>query len=367
MSTLRHRGAPARRVESPPLSPSTVNPFISSEVGKSWSAYEILKTLLMTLLLVPLIRMLLLLVILCLGYICAWIITIGVDLDSGKPINPTRQTMLSFVLKLVAHGGLFCAGFYSVEWRGSVDSRAKVIVVNHTNMFDGFFPVAQVVPTIVAMSPMKSVPVLGTILKAMQTIFVDRVGTRDKKQVVLDKMLDRTSCPGWPPIMIFPEGTTTNGTALITFKRGAFVLGVPVQPVVLNYKKNKCLDLSWVPKGPSSLVLFYRMLCQFRNYASVDFLPLYKPDAAELLDPAFFADNVRAVMAKRLDAEVTAHSLEDSFMRVWMEENCKSASPNLIFGELKSKYKISSVKEVRKIAKSFGEFDLKYRFYDIVD
>lgn len=39
----------------------------------------------------------------------------------------------------------------------------------------------------------------------------------------------------WPPIIIFPEGTTTNQEALISFKAGAFVPGVPVQPMTIKY------------------------------------------------------------------------------------------------------------------------------------
>ncbi len=38
------------------------------------------------------------------------------------------------------------------------------------------------------------------------------------------------------PMMLFPEGTTTNNKYLMPFKRGAFVAGVPVQPLVLKYR-----------------------------------------------------------------------------------------------------------------------------------
>ena len=38
-----------------------------------------------------------------------------------------------------------------------------------------------------------------------------------------------------PPIIIYPEGATTNGQTLIQFKKGAFLALRPVQPIVLNY------------------------------------------------------------------------------------------------------------------------------------
>ena len=42
--------------------------------------------------------------------------------------------------------------------------------------------------------------------------------------------------PDSQPIVVFPEGTTTNGTALTTFKSGAFVAGRPVQPILIRYR-----------------------------------------------------------------------------------------------------------------------------------
>ena len=37
------------------------------------------------------------------------------------------------------------------------------------------------------------------------------------------------------PLLLFPEGTTTNGRYLLPFKTGAFLAGQPLQPVVIRY------------------------------------------------------------------------------------------------------------------------------------
>lgn len=37
------------------------------------------------------------------------------------------------------------------------------------------------------------------------------------------------------PLVVFPEGTTTNGRFLLHFRIGAFRAGLPVQPVLLSY------------------------------------------------------------------------------------------------------------------------------------
>jgi hypothetical protein len=39
----------------------------------------------------------------------------------------------------------------------------------------------------------------------------------------------------WQQVLIFPEGTCTNRSCLITFRTGAFVPGVAVQPVIIRW------------------------------------------------------------------------------------------------------------------------------------
>lgn len=51
--------------------------------------------------------------------------------------------------------------------------------------------------------------------------------------------------------MIFPEGTCTNRSCLITFKCGAFYPGVPVQPVCIRYP-NKLDTVTWTWEGPGA-------------------------------------------------------------------------------------------------------------------
>ena len=42
---------------------------------------------------------------------------------------------------------------------------------------------------------------------------------------------------GQRPMLLFPEGTTTNGMFLLPFKSGAFLAGCPLQPVILQYQQ----------------------------------------------------------------------------------------------------------------------------------
>ena len=74
--------------------------------------------------------------------------------------------------------------------------------------------------------------------------------------------------------LIFPEGTTTNGRALINFKSGAFIPGVPIQICVARYPF-KHFDPCWVSGGPDLGMLLYRLNCQFVNFLELDFYRVY--------------------------------------------------------------------------------------------
>ncbi|CAG9088786.1 unnamed protein product [Plutella xylostella] len=53
-------------------------------------------------------------------------------------------------------------------------------------------------------------------------------------------------------VLIFPEGTCTNRSCLITFKPGGFYPGVPVQPVTIRYP-NSLDTVTWTWEGPGAV------------------------------------------------------------------------------------------------------------------
>jgi len=124
----------------------------------------------------------------------------------------------------------------------------------------------------------------------------------------------------YPPTAIFPEGTTLNGTALISFRAGAFSPGVPVQPVAVKFPF-RYLDPSWagVEIGIGSLI--FRLMSQWYNSADVTFLPLYTPTDEEKKNPILFGNNVRAAMAKVLGVRVTDHTFEDMYLQIEAVKN----------------------------------------------
>lgn len=152
--------------------------------------------------------------------------------------------------------------------------------------------------------------IISPWFKCAQAIFVDRFKPESCSSAKAE--LERRAHPdcAGPPTVVFPEGTTTNGSVLIQFKAGAFSPGQPVQPVAIRY------PYSYLPitftgdlKGP---FLILRMMCQFYNSCEVEILDPYVPSEAEQQDSELYADNVRLYIADHLGMGVSNHSVADS-------------------------------------------------------
>jgi 1-acyl-sn-glycerol-3-phosphate acyltransferase len=78
------------------------------------------------------------------------------------------------------------------------------------------------------------IPIVGQIAKCLQPILVHRE-SKAKAHKAANDIRERAQSGRWPHILIFPEGTTTNSRALIAFRVGGFLPGVPVQPVSMSH------------------------------------------------------------------------------------------------------------------------------------
>lgn len=212
-------------------------------------------------------------------------------------------------------------GFWRVKVIGAdkLASRARVIVCNHVSMIEPVLLLLAVRATPVTSAEFARLPGIGPVGKLYQLLWLDR-GSVSSRQAALDAIALRCARPGFPPVLVFPEGTTLNGRALISFKNGAFTPGAPVQPAVARFPyRVSCglgLDCSWTTAGPQFSELCLRMMLQPWNRIEVEFLPAYAPSSAEIADPSLFASNVRSAMAAALGAPVTDHSWADMWLNM---------------------------------------------------
>lgn len=101
---------------------------------------------------------------------------------------------------------------------------------------------------------------------SLQIIPVDRVSPESRHHAA-GNIRRRAMDNKWPHVMLFPEGTTTNGKAIISFKTGAFSPGLPVQPMVIKYP-HKYVNPCWCDQG-GPLVVLLQLMTQFVNYMEV--------------------------------------------------------------------------------------------------
>ena len=84
-------------------------------------------------------------------------------------------------------------------------------------------------------------PVLNKLTDALQSIYIDKsdVTQRTNALSILKKRAVQIEEHGesWNPFCIFPEGTTTNTTAIAKFKRGAFEAMRTVRPCYIEITK----------------------------------------------------------------------------------------------------------------------------------
>lgn len=188
------------------------------------------------------------------------------------------------------------------------DPLAPIIVSNHTSYLDGLVLCSVFGhPKIVAKEGSRRTPLFGRIMEEMEVIFVNNKD-KDSRQKTAKAITDHAEnwVPGSRPLLIFPEGTTSNGEGLLEFKKGAFTSGRPVRPVVIAWTGAYDVACTSYRSTEQGLVEFTDKgwLCQvlghFRLKLHARVLPPYVPNAAEQADPEVFAQNVRALMLTEL-------------------------------------------------------------------
>lgn len=165
----------------------------------------------------------------------------------------------------------------------------------------------------------------------MGCIYVDRSkrpadsGQPGVAALVKERMVDAAAgrLPHARPMLLFPEGTTTNGSFMLPFKTGAFLAGAPLQPVIIRYRPGR-FSLSWETiKAPRHIFL---TLCTPIHRVTCYELPVHVPSAAEREDPRAYAAAVRADMMAFAGLKDSHETYEDKLV-YWEELRAKHGLP----------------------------------------
>jgi 1-acyl-sn-glycerol-3-phosphate acyltransferase len=275
------------------------SPFL--ELNAPFTLLELLK-LLFVLPLLPLKIAVVLTASLAVGVLNA-LATNGCDLDHPLPrwrrrlVELSSQTCTSIILA--------AAGFYWPRVKGLQHLKkgleeGAIVCSNHVSYADAFAVVGAFCPCGITLEFTKTIPLLGPGIRALQNIYVASDGTSEGGGAAR-AIAERAARSGefGVPVIVFPEGTLSDGRGLLKFKTGAFATGRPVVPLVLRYRLRPFSPAWGIVPMPFHIL---RMLTQPRNVLEMEFLPVYHPSPAERNNPQLYAQNVRLLMARALPA-----------------------------------------------------------------
>ncbi|MEO8297325.1 MAG: lysophospholipid acyltransferase family protein [Burkholderiales bacterium] len=126
-----------------------------------------------------------------------------------------------------------------VAWQadGRIAIGPCLLVANHISWLD-ILVIHAVCPQarFVSKADVKRWPVLGRLVSAAGTLYIERERRRDAMRVVHHVA---EALRAGDVVVVFPEGTTSDGYAVLPFHanllQAAIVIGAPVQPLALTY------------------------------------------------------------------------------------------------------------------------------------
>jgi len=241
--------------------------------------------------------------------------------DTEIADNKVFQTAFSTWLRL---NGIWPSVEYEPCPNGDADDmrQTPIIVCNHMSYIDGFVLAATFgAPKILAMKGTNQTPLVGQMAEDIGVIEVDRADKSSRRataQAIEEHVRQWT--PGQRPMLLFPEGTTSNGDTILPFKKGAFLFGAPVRPAVItytgswhpantNFKANKNGELE--PTGDAEWA--NQFLGHLVHSLQVKVLAPYYPQELEQADARVYANNVHVVMSAAYERLRTEHEQRESW------------------------------------------------------
>uniref|UniRef100_A0A7N0T4L2 EF-hand domain-containing protein n=1 Tax=Kalanchoe fedtschenkoi TaxID=63787 RepID=A0A7N0T4L2_KALFE len=325
---------------------TTVNPF-KNHTERIEGVYEWVKIVIC--LPIALIRLVLFVSCLSVGYVATKLALSGWK-DRHNPM-PRWRSRVMLITRFCSRFILFSFGYHWIKRKGRPAPRtvAPIIVSNHVSYIDPIFYFYELCPTIVASESHDSMPFVGTIIRAMQVIYVNRFSPSSRKHAV-NEIKRKGGCDRFPRVLLFPEGTTTNGRAIISFQLGAFIPGYPIQPVVVRYP-HVHFDQSW---GLISLgKLMFRMFTQFHNFMEVEYLPVIYPHENHKEHAVRFAEKTSHAIASALNVVQTGHSYGDLLLLMKASQSNQNNPSNYLveMAQVESVFHISTLEAVEFLEK----------------
>jgi 1-acyl-sn-glycerol-3-phosphate acyltransferase len=176
----------------------------------------------------------------------------------------------------------------------------NTIISNHTSVLDNMYFTWKYYPMFLTKMIVKKFPLFGTIVTHQRGIFLNREGTsREYKIKMLETLKNRQEEREQGkhpfPIAVFPEGTQSNGHAMLKFRRGAFVGLKSIEAHCLEYTG------PWFPATTEVMNVIDNMFLVLAipwQRLRVSILPIFKPTDFMYKKFAHYGDNKPDIYAR---------------------------------------------------------------------
>lgn len=157
--------------------------------------------------------------------------------DPEKPISKFRFFLYDVIKFFAFRGALLSWGILTVV-KGKQKKNVNMLCCNHTTMLDVLASAGTGVKYTIAKAGIAKNPIFGPTITVTRSLLA-----RSNSKETTALMNRRFKEPGWPPLGVFPAGTTTENNILPRFRTGTFYGKPTVQLMTMKYYSYR--DLSY--------------------------------------------------------------------------------------------------------------------------
>lgn len=226
-----------------------------------------------------------------------------------------RDNVVTAFTRIVARAVLFIFGFLYIEEtitsQGENKIQPKIIVSNHVSVIEiVYFMSTRNCPCFVMKKSCSKIPLVGYIATVLGGVVVEHKENGKGASTAIVHTIKNHS----RPIVVFPEGTTSNGSCILPFRTGAFLTDAPMLPVFVDFPLRSPTQFSCAYESISTPVYICRLLSGLYHPMKVTYLPIYQPSIIELKDPKLYAENVRKTISKYSHLPLSSQTYQDKLL-----------------------------------------------------
>lgn len=231
---------------------------------------------------------------------CMLLVSVLTSLLGQLPEYGFKRRMVHLLLRFCFRVTTCCIPvvrrLHNVEHR----PHAGICVCNHTSPLDVLMLMCDVH---YSLTGQRHDGILGVIQRALGRasphMWFERRALSDRESLGVVLRLHATGT-GWPPILLFPEGTCINNTAVMRFKKGSFAICNVVHPVAMRYDR-RYGDAFWDSARCSMLRYILMVISSWTIICDIYYMPAVPRLVGE--SSIDFANRVKAAIAAKAGIE----------------------------------------------------------------